>query len=362
MADSYILPSKTISYLKRLRTEYTQTGNSLFASIFNSSRFFVRTGATYDNFGGGTTGHNLVIFPPTEVFAQIRLSDQEKYCETICSDLNTCARSVSGEFFSAVSLDDSDEQDSEFQQAFTLESRPQPNPDTLSIWKPDHVRLFISHRDQHKVGANKLALELENFGISAFVAHDTIQPMKTWRNEILKGLQTMEIMLAFVTDDFHDSAWTNQEIGFALGRDIPIVSLKLENSDPPGFISAHQAMKGQLAAPAKCATALFDLIISIIGDDVRLTQGLVLAFVESQQFVEMEERFKLLDKYVKSLSPDLVATILEGYESNSQIHGARFMCNNPERITGFLKKATGNEYRVKRGRIEPVIAEDDIPF
>ena len=28
----------------------------------------------------------------------------------------------------------------------------------------------------------------------------------------------MEVLLAFITDDFHDSIWVNQEIGFALGR------------------------------------------------------------------------------------------------------------------------------------------------
>ena len=261
-----------------------------------------------------------------------------------------------------MSLDCADEQDPEYQQAFTIESRPQVNPDTLSIWKPDHVRLFISHRDIHKAAAKKLASELENFGISAFVAHDTIEPMKTWQNEIQKGLETMEIMLTFVTDDFHKSVWTNQEVGFALGRDIPVISLKLESRDPPGFISAVQALKGKLVNPTGSVPALYSLIASAIGDDVRLKQGLVTAFLKSGSYRDMEARFNQMTKVVDSLSPELAERVVEGYSSNNQIHGADFMCKHPERITGFLKRTTGNEYTVNGIKIEPAFGEDDIPF
>ena len=105
-------------------------------------------------------------------------------------------------------------------------------PDTLSDWAGTDgvIRLFISHRDAYKAAAKELAMSLEEYGISAFVAHDTIQPMTTWQHEILKGLQLMEFMLAFITDDFFESPWTNQEIGYALGNSIPIISLKLENT------------------------------------------------------------------------------------------------------------------------------------
>ena len=69
--------------------------------------------------------------------------------------------------------------------------------------------------------ARRLGDALCAYGISPFVAHDTIVPMKTWQLEIEKGLETMEVMLAFLTDDFHQSTWTNQEIGYALGKSVP---------------------------------------------------------------------------------------------------------------------------------------------
>lgn len=119
------------------------------------------------------------------------------------------------------------------------------DPDKLSIWKRNCLKLFISHRDTHKAEARRLADALEAYGISAFVAHDTIEPMTTWQHEIEKGLQTMEVMLAFVTDDFEKSVWTNQEVGYALGKGAPIIPVKFEHKDPPGFIGSKQALKGQ---------------------------------------------------------------------------------------------------------------------
>ena len=97
-------------------------------------------------------------------------------------------------------------------------------------------RLFISHRDTHKVDAQDLADALKPYGISAFVAHDTIEPMTTWQREIEGGLATMEVMVAFITDDFHDSDCPNQEVGIALGKSVPVIPVKFERTDPKGFI------------------------------------------------------------------------------------------------------------------------------
>ena len=67
--------------------------------------------------------------------------------------------------------------------------------------------------------------------------------MEVWKHEIEKGLQTMDVMLALITNDFHKSVWTNQEVGFALGNNIPVISLKLGVTDPNGFLSDKQALK-----------------------------------------------------------------------------------------------------------------------
>jgi hypothetical protein len=51
----------------------------------------------------------------------------------------------------------------------------------------------------------------------------------------------MDAFLAIHTPGFKDSFWTQQEIGFAVGRGVRIISFKM-GEDPTGFISKHQAL------------------------------------------------------------------------------------------------------------------------
>jgi hypothetical protein len=87
--------------------------------------------------------------------------------------------------------------------------------EVVHIWDQRKLRFFISHRDNHKAEAKKLGQELEKVGISSFVAHDSIQAMSTWKIEIMKALQTMDAFICFITSDFYESVWTNQEVGLA---------------------------------------------------------------------------------------------------------------------------------------------------
>lgn len=111
------------------------------------------------------------------------------------------------------------------------------------LWIADKLRFFISHRDAHKVNAKKLGLELNGYGISCFVAHDSIQAMSTWKHEIMKALQTMDACVCFITEDFYKSEWTNQEVGYALARGVPIYLYSVDGTDPKGFKLDTQAIK-----------------------------------------------------------------------------------------------------------------------
>jgi hypothetical protein len=102
-------------------------------------------------------------------------------------------------------------------------------------------RLFISHIAKDKDKAMRLKDCLEPYAISAFVAHEDIHPTLEWQSEIERALHAMDAFLAIHTPGFRDSFWTQQEIGFAVGRGVKIISLKM-GEDPTGFISKHQAL------------------------------------------------------------------------------------------------------------------------
>lgn len=110
------------------------------------------------------------------------------------------------------------------------------------IWGDAGFRLFLSHRAQVKKETAELAESLKLYGISAFVAHVQIRPTKVWMDEIEAALATMEMLAALLTSDFHDSEWTDQEIGYALGRNVPVLALSM-GVDPKGFVGRFQAAK-----------------------------------------------------------------------------------------------------------------------
>lgn len=104
-----------------------------------------------------------------------------------------------------------------------------------------HFRLFISHISADKLIATRLKSALATHEIAGFVAHEDIHPTLAWQDEIERGLRTMDAMVAVHTKGFSASFWTQQEIGFALGRGVKVISFKY-GEDPTGFIGKHQAL------------------------------------------------------------------------------------------------------------------------
>jgi hypothetical protein len=109
----------------------------------------------------------------------------------------------------------------------------------MSIWTPDYFRLFLSHVATYKMQAQQLKNALNLYNVSCFVAHTDIKPTRAWQYEIEEALNTMDALAALLTTDFHQSKWTDQEVGFAMGRGILIIPLRYDY-DPYGFIGKYQ--------------------------------------------------------------------------------------------------------------------------
>jgi hypothetical protein len=103
-------------------------------------------------------------------------------------------------------------------------------------WKDTRqFRLFISHISKDKHRATRLKECLALYAISAFVAHEDIFPTLEWQTEIERALYFMDAFIAIHTPGFSKSFWTQQEIGFAVGRGVKIISFSM-GEDPTGFI------------------------------------------------------------------------------------------------------------------------------
>ena len=125
-------------------------------------------------------------------------------------------------------------------------------------------RLFISHLAKDKDKATRTKECLQGYGIHSFVAHEDIHPTLEWQIEIERGLHNMDALLAIHTAGFQDSFWCQQEVGFALGRNVKTTSLEMGEL-PTGFISKHQALKRS----RRSAEEIAELINGILTEEPR---------------------------------------------------------------------------------------------
>jgi hypothetical protein len=95
-----------------------------------------------------------------------------------------------------------------------------PSLGESNYWLIDYFRLFISHVHTSKKSAVNLKNALKQYAISCFVAHEDIIPTHEWHEEILRALNSMDALAAILTNDFNDSKWTDQEVGFAVAKNV----------------------------------------------------------------------------------------------------------------------------------------------
>ena len=101
--------------------------------------------------------------------------------------------------------------------------------------------IFLSHKAEVKDKVQVLKEGLEEYGVEAFVADSDIDPGTEWQEEILGALEDMDAFVPVLTEDFSDSPWTDQEVGYAIARGVPIIPLRL-GVDPYGFMGKYQGL------------------------------------------------------------------------------------------------------------------------
>jgi hypothetical protein len=191
------------------------------------------------------------------------------------------------------------------------------------IWEDDGYRLFLSHKSEVSKEVVRLKKRLKVYGISAFVAHASIKPTQAWQDEIENGLHSMEALSALITKDFHESNWTDQEVGFAMRRRVPIIPVRLEQN-PRGFLARIQALSCNWD---NAAHRIVELLI--------VHGGMFEAYLQAIRDCASYDNANLLAEILPSiveLDDDQVAELVDAYNSNSQIYDS-FGFNGLKRYT-----------------------------
>ncbi len=220
------------------------------------------------------------------------------------------------------------------------------------------MKLFISHKSEHQKIVSELASSLLSYGISCFVAHEDIEPTTEWRNEIENALRSMDVFLAFLTDDFSEGDWTNQEVGFAIAREVPIIPLKISSKNPCGFMSVYQALKGQVDNPEQLADGIFNLISQKFDKNSLVKKATIAAFINSTNFRDTFSAFKKLQTF-KDFTNIELENLVNGFNTNNQLYGCHLI-NSKKQFFKFLESNSPKKYQVTENRINS-IEESVIP-
>lgn len=209
-------------------------------------------------------------------------------------------------------------------------ARPKVEPE---FWLPNHFRLFISHLAKFRKQAAELQSFLRKYQITSFVAHNDIEPTTEWQNEIEAGLATCDGLVALLREGFHDSNWTDQEIGYAMGRGVLIIAISAEQ-DPYGFIGRFQALNGTGKDTGELARHIFDILRKNKQTRRRISEVLVSRLEQSGSYADAKEDMSLIEEVAywdDSLSDRCKAAV----KSNSQVRDAFGV---PERIKHHINK------------------------
>jgi hypothetical protein len=163
--------------------------------------------------------------------------------------------------------------------------------DSLDPWQSSGFKLFVSHCTSHAEMAGKLRDFLDDRGINAFVAHESIEVTQEWEDVIRVGLKSCDAVLAILTPNFKESDWTEQELGFAVANQKLVVPLKYGQT-PHGFITKYQALTIRNGDKyLDIARKIFEALARHERTRGRMAEVLVDRFVQSWSYDMVRERF-----------------------------------------------------------------------
>jgi len=283
---------------------------------------------SYDNWNGGTCGFTLELHISARVYAQ--LGDVDAVERDLLNRIGQLTRTYPNENVECVVIlpFSNDEHD----------DLPATAASSASFWQTGFFKLFLSHVSADKELVATLANDLRPYGISAFVAHDDIEPTKEWEAEIRLALATCDALTCVLTEGFPASRWTDQEVGFAIGRGLLVVPIGLE-IDPYGFMARHQSYSGRGLGREEFARGLVAVLASHEKTRVAMAAGLVTAFEASPSFAVAKATSTNLS-LATSWSPQLAERVRKAVRENEQISGAWGVRERVETLLGKLTSSS----------------------
>lgn len=346
--NGHELIEKLDGYIAILSRLYSQSDDLKHIQVMlDNCKASIDNHCEYDNLDGGMYGHIIHLTIPNDIYIDNKKSIKQIQ-DIIKEDINEMSN-IHNEYVYKLFIDpDVNSPGNWKKNTEHLGDRLMlPDNNTIrEIWGEGEYRIFISHKAEEKITASNIKNTLEQYGISCFVAHEDIKPTREWINIIESALTTMDMLVALMTKDFHNSNWTDQEIGFAMGRNVPIIAIKL-GLPPYGFIGKYQALSAK-------KSEIHSKLLQILMKKQKAIDALITATEKCMSF-DQGNNIAGLFEHIENISIDQASRLVHAHNNNNQASESfGFKGSHPSTygkgLLHYLQIWTGKEY-VQHGRI-----------
>ncbi|MEN0653751.1 MULTISPECIES: toll/interleukin-1 receptor domain-containing protein [Hyphobacterium] len=364
--SKYSIPDRIEAYVSALSKMYERAQERELQTVVVNSTVSILEEYSYDGWNGGIAGHVVNLIIPEFLFLSIT-ENKDSIQNRICEDLNKL-HNFDNEYIEYIKIDMEITEVGHWREesGLLITSKKTVTPTQQSrIWLKDKYRIFLSHKTEVKKEVAKLKEDLQFFGFTSFVAHQDIHPTKAWQDEIENALHSMDAFVAVLTDDFHDSNWTDQEVGFALARNVPVIALKL-GRDPYGFLGKFQALS------TDWSRAPIEIVKLLINED-RAFSSYLNALSDCQSWPDGNLLAEVLPA-IQTLSEKQIDQLVEVYNRNSEVRFSFGFRGNRPPAYGYgllshlhrwsdreFEKDVGEEI-VLKGKTRSIDDDDELPF
>ena len=106
------------------------------------------------------------------------------------------------------------------------------------------ISVFISYSTEDAPFAGIFKTKLEKcWNFNVFTAHEDLEPSSEWEREIVRHLESCEVFLPLITNNFHALRWTDQESGIAFAKGKIVLPICFDELTPYGFLNRYQAFR-----------------------------------------------------------------------------------------------------------------------
>lgn len=198
---------------------------------------------------------------------------------------------------------------------------PEASP---ASWAAQPLTLFLSHLYEHRAFVARVQRVLESCGASSFVAHNDIPSGKLWRDELRGGLRSCSALVAFLHAGFRASQWCDQEVGWALGRDVPVIPVRPAGSSEPhnGFMDEVQHVVLKIDDEWFAARKILEALVTDTRTRKSALRSAAEALANSSSYDSSRWAWGLIEPYESEVESDTLRRLEFAARTNNQVSDA----------------------------------------